>query len=152
MTDPGSDQLMLLCRGRRLLCALPLGALVETMRPLPLTPIGGAPAFVRGVCLIRGTPTPVVDLGALLESPDPPAPMRFVTLKVAERRVALAVEEVLGFRRLGAALALPPLLGGVGSDAVAALGRLDAELLLVLEASRLVPEEVFSLAHGESPA
>jgi chemotaxis signal transduction protein len=38
------------------------------MRPLRIEPVGGTPGFVRGVSMIRGAPTPVVDLKALLEN------------------------------------------------------------------------------------
>ncbi len=49
-------------------CAFPLHHVAETMRPLPIEPVAGTPSFVRGVSVIRGMPTPVVDLKALLES------------------------------------------------------------------------------------
>jgi purine-binding chemotaxis protein CheW len=137
---------MLLCRARRLLCALPVEVVLETMRPLPVTEIGGSPAFVRGLSLIRGVPTPVVDLGALLAAPEAARTGRFLTLRVGSRTVALAVEEVLGFRRLGTLAGLPPLLSEVRREAVAAMGRLDRELLLVLETSRLLGKAVLDLA------
>jgi purine-binding chemotaxis protein CheW len=38
------------------------------MRPLPIKPIAGTPGFVRGVSIIRGAPTPVIDLKALLDN------------------------------------------------------------------------------------
>ena len=49
-------------------CAFPLRHVAETLRPLPIKPVAGTPGFVRGVSVIRGTPTPVVDLKALLET------------------------------------------------------------------------------------
>jgi purine-binding chemotaxis protein CheW len=113
------------------------------MRPLPVTPLAGAPAFVQGLSVIRGTPVPVVDLGALLSGSDPAKPTRFVTLRLDGRCVALAVEGVLGIRELpGTLSSLPPLLADASAEAVSALGILDAELVLVLEAARLVPDSV----------
>lgn len=146
MTDSRPEGLALLCLARQRLCALPLDALVETMRPLPVTPLAGAPAFVCGVARIRGAPVPVVDVGALLGAPEPPQATRFVTLRVGERRVALALEAVLGFRELASEslTALPPLLRHVSEDVVSALTTLDAELLLVLEATRLVPQSLWA--------
>jgi hypothetical protein len=35
-------------------CALPLHHVVETMRPLPIDPVVGTPAFISGVSVIRG--------------------------------------------------------------------------------------------------
>ena len=69
-------------------CAFPLQHVAETMRPLPIEPIAGTPGFVRGVSVIRGVPTPVVDLKALLEnSENSPSYGRFVALKLDDRRV-----------------------------------------------------------------
>jgi purine-binding chemotaxis protein CheW len=74
-----------------------------------------------------------------------------VSLRVAERGVALAVESVEGVRALSRATfeALPPLLADAGTDVVAAIGTLDAELLVVLQLSRLLPESAWSLLEPE---
>ncbi len=66
-------------------------------------------------------------------------------LRLGERRVALAVEEVLGVRALpGATLhRLPPLLSEASRDAVSAIGALDDALLLALDTGRLVPQAVW---------
>ena len=61
-------------------CAFPLHHVAETMRPLPIKPVAGTPGFVCGVSVIRGTPTPVVDLNALLENcENSPSYGRFVS-------------------------------------------------------------------------
>jgi purine-binding chemotaxis protein CheW len=114
------------------------------MRPLAVAPLPGAPAFVRGLSVIRGRPVPVVDLGALLSSSEPSKPTRFVTLRLDGRCVALAVEAVLSIQELpGTLSSLPPLLAEASAEAVSAVGMLDAELILVLEAARLVPDAVW---------
>lgn len=143
----------LLCRVGVRLCALPLEHVVETMRPLPIEALPGAPPFVRGVSMIRGIPVPVVDAGALLDSGDPPKPTRFVSLKAGHRHVILAVEEVLGVRALPTAALrdLPPLLSAAGAGVVSAIGVLDSALLLVLQAARLVPEWVWESLETRSP-
>jgi purine-binding chemotaxis protein CheW len=43
---PGAS---LVCRVATRICALPVGVVIETLRPLPLEPIAGAPAFVTGL-------------------------------------------------------------------------------------------------------
>ena len=133
----------LVCRARTRLCALPLVHVVETMRPLPITPLAGAPPFVRGLSVIRGVPVPVVDLGALLSGSEPASPMRFVTLRLEDRCVALAVEGVLGIQELpGTLRSLPPLLAEASAEALSSVGTLDAELLLVLETARLMVDPI----------
>ncbi len=149
---PRAMALMLFCRARARLCAFPLEHLEETMRPLPVEPLSGAPRFVLGLSVIRGAPAPVIDAGALVGEAAPPAPARFVTLKAGTRRVALAVETVIGIRELGPASLhdLPPLLREAGAGVVATIGSLDGELLLVLDRARLVPQSVWeTLESGE---
>jgi purine-binding chemotaxis protein CheW len=131
----------LLCRVRTWVCALPIDTVVETMRPLPIEPLASAPRFVRGVSIIRGEPVPVVDGGMLLSDSPLSSPRRLVTLEVSGRRVALAVDEVLGVRTV-AASSTPPLLQHAHEDVVAAIETLDAELLVVLRTARLLPEEL----------
>jgi purine-binding chemotaxis protein CheW len=116
------------------------------MRPLPVEPIRGAGdkalAVVEGLAMIRGAPVPVVDARKLLGMPAADA-TRFVVIRTAERRVALVVDAVIGVRRIDEAAlpGLPPLLGGAEEGAVSAIGALDAALLIVLDAARVLPDD-----------
>ena len=128
-------------------CAIPLHHVAETMRPLPIEPVAGTPGFVRGVSVIRGAPTPVVDIRGLLENvPNSETYGRFVTMKLGERRVAIGVDGVVGLRNLDSAQLgeLPPILRDVAADLIEAIGTRDAQLLVVLRAARLVPDEVWT--------
>jgi purine-binding chemotaxis protein CheW len=135
-------------------CAIPLHHVAETMRPLSIEPVAGTPGFVRGVSVIRGVPTPVIDLNALLENGENSATYgRFVTMKLGERRVALGVDAVIGLRNLDSAQLgeLPPILRDVTADLIEAIGTRDAQLLVVLRAARIVPDEVWTtLAAAEA--
>ena len=137
--------LYLVARSGERLVALPLASVSETMRPLAFSAIAGAPPFVKGLSLIRGTPTAVVDLGRLIGGESSERTTRFVTVVTGERSVALAVDAVLGIRDLpvGALGAAPPLLRDAAMDALEAVGRLDAELLVVLRASRLLVDRAW---------
>ena len=143
--DYESERLSLICRVRTRLCALPLERVGETMRPLPIEPISGSPHFVAGLAIIRGNLVPVVDAAKLIGAEES-RPARFVTVKAGDHQVALAVDGVLGVRRIlsGSLHDLPPLLRDSSSEVVAAIGTLDAELLLVLHTTRLVPEAFWS--------
>jgi purine-binding chemotaxis protein CheW len=121
-------------------CALPLAAVAETMRPLPTQAMAGAPAYVRGAALVRGVPTPVVDLGLLLGG-TASEPRRFVRMRIGDRSVALAVEDVLGVHTFEASdQALPPLLRGVADTTIGSLESLDHELLWILRESVTLPD------------
>lgn len=146
-SDDGDDRraaAWLVCRADVRRFALPLAAVIETMRPLPAEPFGAMPPAVTGLAIIRGTPVPVVDAARLLGEAGGPC-RRLVTVAVAGRTVALAVGDVLGIRPFAAdqAGALPPLLREAAGDAVGAIGVLDSELLLVLREARLVPDTLF---------
>jgi len=104
------------------------------------------------VAIVRGRVTPVVDLEALLrEGVTAQADSaRFVALRVGDRVVALLVEAVRSIRMLASSEleALPSLWQGPHPTAVAALGSVDRELLIVLEATRLLPDD-WRIGEGE---
>jgi purine-binding chemotaxis protein CheW len=141
--DDSNLALLLVCRVETRLCALPLEHVVETLRALPIEPVADAPPFVLGLAVIRGEPLPVVDVGRLLGT-DSAQAERFVIVNAGGRRVALAVDHVAGVRAVApeSLVALPPLMHTAASDVIAAIGLLDAELLLVLQSTRFVPDEV----------
>ena len=135
----------LVCRVCTLRAAFPLPHVVETMRPLRVEAFAGAPPFVQGLAVIRGVPTPVVDLGTLLGSGEHAPPTRFVTLRVGEHRVAVAVESIEGIRELGRqeTQELPALLKAANAGFIATVGTLDADLMMVLSAARIIPKETW---------
>jgi purine-binding chemotaxis protein CheW len=147
------------------LCALSLSDVGETLRPPSYQPVAGAPSFVRGLALIRGNTIPLLDLGALLGQVTE-SPQRVITLRVGqhcnsqqgnsqqgsgqhhagERTVGLLVQSVVGVRKLPSGLfeSAPKLLGQAAEECVALLGSLDAQLLVVLRSSKIVPPEVWA--------
>ncbi len=131
----------LLCRVGRFLCGLPLETVVECLRPLPIECLAEAPRAVQGLCVIRGQPVPVVDIGELIGEPSS-RPQRMITLHIGPRRVALLADSVIGVRALDpqSVDTLAPLLQEAADECVSAIGALDSELLLILRAARLVPE------------
>jgi purine-binding chemotaxis protein CheW len=124
-------------------CAFDLHDVAEVMRPLPTVPLTGMPEWTLGLSLIRGAPLPVVDMRRLLGHPPKGTPERYAVMNAGERRVALAVDRVIGIRWLEASALdlLPPLLRQAGEEVVAALGTVDRHLLMVLEVARVLPGE-----------
>ena len=136
----------LLCRVGGLLCALPLEHVEEAMRPLAIEAIAGAPSFVRGLAVVRGAPIPVVDAASLI-SGVASHPSRFVTVKAGTRRIALAVDAVVGVVEIPSSSldALPRLFQDARLDVISAIGTLDADLLLVLRSAHLIPDEFWAV-------
>jgi purine-binding chemotaxis protein CheW len=142
----------LVCRVGARACALPLEHVREVMRPSPVAAVPSAQKYVLGLGVIRGETVPVLDAALLLAGQSAPA-TRFVVLRVGERRVALAVGEVVGARILDRAelAELPPLLSEA-RDRVSALAVLDGDLLQVLESTRLLDAAELGLSGAQAPA
>lgn len=145
MSDELSPTSFLLCHSKGYTCALPLAYVRETMRALPRRPVPDMPPFILGISIIRGQVVPVLDLAWLLGCAGADPGARYVTLDLGERQVALAVDAVVGVRALAAAnlAEVPPLLQASDAGTVAALSTLDAQLLVVLRATHLVPDALW---------
>ena len=154
MEDAASAPVVLVRSGLNV-CALPLASVVETMRPLPIAPLPGAPPPVLGVAIVRGEPVPVVDLGALVAGgPQPGEVAGFVTVRAGGRTAALAVSAVAGVARLDPSGARDvPLVRDACAGALESLRARDGDLVLVVGGARLVPDEaVAALGRREGQA
>jgi purine-binding chemotaxis protein CheW len=138
----GHDFPVLVAKIGELTCAIPIALVVETMRPLPVEPLGHGAAYVRGVAIIRGAPVIVIDLAALFAVTSPTAATRFVVVRTGNRQAALMVDAVIAIRNLGTDdggwRALPPLAAAAAHDVISSIGAIDAELVVVLETARLL--------------
>jgi purine-binding chemotaxis protein CheW len=145
------NDLALICRVPANVCALPLTDVEETLRVLPVEPLAGMPHFVRGLAIIRGAAVPVIDAASLLGAKES-RPTRFVMVKAADRRVALAFDAVLGVREIAveSLQELPPLLKDASAEAISAIGILDGTLLMVLRSAHLVPETVWAALKSDA--
>ncbi|WP_433292306.1 chemotaxis protein CheW [Actinoplanes sp. CA-030573] len=157
----------LVFRAGPLLCALRLDEVIETMRPLEIQPLAGTPAFVLGISVLRGVPTPVIDVARLLGGSGPSGgngpssgngasggngakPRRYIAVRTERGAVALAVGPVIGIRNVDASATggHPALLGTRSSRLVAGVGTVGSEPLLLLQSMRAVPDEVWEAAAG----
>lgn len=132
---------LLVCRAHQRLCGLKVASVVETLPALPVEPVAGGPDYVSGLSIIRGEPTPVVDVARLFGEEQ--EIRRYVTLRLpGSRLVALAFSAVDGLRSAPTvSMELPPLLRQAQAPAVAGLIRLDPELAFLLDETLLqVPE------------
>jgi purine-binding chemotaxis protein CheW len=146
----GEQDIWLLCGTGSFLYALPLARVTEIMPVLHMEPVTGTLPCVRGLSIIRGVPTPVIDV-SLLFGGSAGSPGRLVAVNAGARIIALAVEKVVGLRPIAAgdeAFPLPPLLREVAADIVSAIGHLDAELLLFLGSARIVPDGLLERLDG----
>jgi len=154
MHPQGSEQkrAMLLVRAAEWHAALPIADVVETCRPLPLRPIQGVPAYVRGMTVLRGKSTPVLSLGGLLAGGDARPGRRLVSLRLPEGVVALEVDEVYGVHDIAESQldGARPLLGGEALDRVSGTAIIDEKLVAWLETGRLVQSDLLDLLFAEN--
>jgi purine-binding chemotaxis protein CheW len=130
----------LLCRTGSRHFALPMQQVVETMRMLPIEAVTGCPSIVRGLSVIRGAPTPVIDVALLFDSQSDQCE-RLVTVRTGKRTIALATQAVVGVWESadGELDDLPPLLGNV--EAISGLKMLDQQLVFLLHVARIIPDD-----------
>jgi len=139
---PADGDVVLIARVGDIACALPIASVIETMRPLPISHLGDAPSFVRGIAIVRAAPTVVIDTAVMLGiAPAPPA--RFVTVRADEGALALTFDEVVAVTRIPrpALLDVPTLLRASTREAVAALGRVEGGMLVLVETARILSRE-----------
>lgn len=133
-------QLCLLCAAGSHRFALPMSEIVETMRMLPVETIAAAPPLVLGLSIIRGAPVAVVDT-ALLFDRTSARYTQLVTARTGGRTIAFAVDAVLGAAVVARhdLTQMPPLIGS--DDAIVAMASRDRDLLFLLNAARIVPDD-----------
>ncbi|MCW8133314.1 MAG: chemotaxis protein CheW [Planctomycetota bacterium] len=134
--------LFLLVKAGAWVCAIPIRHVLETMRPLEVSSLRETADYLLGLAMIRGKPTPVVSLDALLEKSGQAPHGRFVSLTIDQQRVALGVQEVMGVFPIDLAAfeRLPPLLEGA-DERFEAVGAKDRRLLAVLKPMKLLSEQ-----------
>jgi purine-binding chemotaxis protein CheW len=123
------------------LAAIGLEHVTEVLRPLPVEPLAGVPSYVQGICVLRGRPVPVVDVGRLLGDRSRRGE-RFVGVRTGGQTAALAVDTVVGIREVPLDL-LHDLSSVTGAETCTAVGAIGRDPLLWLAAARVIPESVW---------
>ncbi|HEY8021341.1 MAG TPA: chemotaxis protein CheW, partial [Thermoanaerobaculia bacterium] len=91
----------LLVRAGEYVCALPLHSVRRVMRALPIQPLPGAAAELRGLAEFAGEPLPILDLARLVAAPPGANPSFPVTIvawagpAAAREAVGLAADAAL---------------------------------------------------------
>ncbi len=134
--------------------ALPMSAVREIVRPLPLAPVPRAPGFLLGLANLRGRVLPVLDLRRLVgaEPREPDDATRVLVLEWrgsrlglvvdAVRRVLEAAADALETARGAAAALATDVLAGVVRDGAEVVQVLDLEVLLDGRLEEAAPQAV----------
>jgi purine-binding chemotaxis protein CheW len=144
---------LLWCQVQHQTCVLPVEHACEVMRPLPLLKLEGLPSYVSGWAVVRGQPTPVVDLATLLGFPSAGRlPVgRFITIRGLRQPMplALAVTDVLGIRQVTGDtwFGMLPLGRAMAPHVLSSIKAENGELLMVLDHARLLNEAAERALH-----
>ncbi|GAB4168164.1 MAG: chemotaxis protein CheW [Geothermobacteraceae bacterium] len=145
-TAVGRQEIQLACfRVGSLYYGLDILRIREVIRPLRITAIPKAPAFVEGVVNLRGTVIPVVDLRRRfdLEVPEDDRRTRIMICAVYGRVIGLKVDEVAEVRSYGRADIQPAPHFIKGREAEFFLGvcRRDDDLVMILDLEKILTSE-----------
>ncbi len=123
------------------LYALPLDHVERALRMVSVTPLPEAPSWVPGVIDLHGRVIPVVDLRQRFDQPPKKLALddRLLVVQALEQTVALVVDEVTGVLEVPAHQVEPPADPLSQSRPLVAVVRRDEGLVLVLDATRLLP-------------
>jgi len=124
----------------------------EINRLVEITRVPKAPAFVEGVINLRGKVIPVIDLrkrlGLANEQRDEET--RIVVMDIQKRIVGLIVDSVSEVLRAPSSSVEPPppMLGGIDSEYIRGVCKLEDRLLILLDVNKLLSIEEADLLEG----
>lgn len=115
----------------------------EINRMLQITKVPNTPAFIEGVINLRGRIIPVIDLRVKLgmEKKEYSKDTRIVVVEIKNRTVGFIVDEVNEVLRIPESIteAPPDMVGGVASDYIISIGKLEDRLLILLDLEKMLP-------------
>ena len=129
--------------------AAPIETVQEILRPMPITPVPGAPAHVEGVINLRGRIVSVLDLrkqcGA--ESAGDCRKNRIVVTQAGGRHVGLVVDAASEVLRIADACIEPPstVFGDSEPGFITGVAKLPNRLVMLVDMEKLVQGGMASL-------
>ncbi len=115
---------------------------LEIIRIMEITKVPNSPAFVDGVINLRGKVIPVIDLrkrfGMFPKEHDHNT--RIIVFEIRKTIVGFIVDSVSEVLRIKASTVEPPppVIGGLDSEYISGVGKLEEKLLLLLDLNKLL--------------
>lgn len=130
--------------------ALPLDHVIRAVRMVAFTPVPDAPHSVLGIINMAGQMLPVIDLRRLFGQTDKPVELEdlLLIIQIQGQTVAVIVDEVLSILELTSTQVQSPPSAVSQSRFLAGAVRQDDIMILVLDASRLLPNNGERMANG----
>lgn len=120
---------------------VPIGSVQEILRPLPVTPVPGAPPHVEGVINLRGRIISIVDLRKRCGAPaEPQARNRIVVAETGGRSIGLMVDSASEVLRIAENSIEPPasVFGQAEPGFVTGVAKLANRLVILVDIAKLL--------------
>lgn len=133
--------------------ALPLDQVTRAIRMVAFSTIPKMAAYVQGMITLAGKVIPVMDLRRYFgqKPKEPELTDRLLIVRVENQTVAVAVDEVLKVLTFTAQQMEPPPPNVSRSPALVAAAYRDDDLILVLDACRLLPQNIEDAGEENAP-
>ena len=120
----------------------------EINRMLQITKVPNTPEFIEGVINLRGRIIPVLDLRVKLgmAKKSHGKNTRIVVVNLNDRTIGFIVDEVSEVLRIPKNITETPpdLVGGVNSDYITSIGKLEDRLLILLDLDKILSTSEFN--------
>ena len=118
----------------------------EIIRIMEITRVPKAPDFVEGVINLRGKVIPIIDLRKRfgLEVKEHDKHTRIIVIEMNNMIVGFVVDAVSEVLRIPADTVEPPppaVMGGIDSEYISGVGKLEDRLLILLDLDKLLSQE-----------
>jgi purine-binding chemotaxis protein CheW len=114
----------------------------EINRMVEITRVPNAPPFVSGVINLRGRVIPIVDLRERfgLSKKENDKNTRIIVVELKGRVVGFVVDSVQEVLRIPKNITEPPppMVAGIGSEYITAVGKLEDRLLILIDLERIL--------------
>jgi len=121
----------------------------EINRMLQITKMPNTPEFIEGVINLRGRVIPVLDLRIKLGMPrkEHDKNTRIIVVELKGKTIGFIVDEVSEVLRIPKSIteAPPEMVGGVNSDFITSIGKLDDRLLILLDLEKILTTTEFNV-------
>ncbi|HPP40673.1 MAG TPA: chemotaxis protein CheW, partial [Candidatus Kapabacteria bacterium] len=111
-------------------------------RMMNITRVLNTPTFVEGIINLRGQVIPVVNLRKRLGFPpkEPDKSTRIIVVEIGKRVIGFIVDSVNEVLRISSSITEPPppMVAGIDSEYITAVGKLDDRLLILLDLEKVL--------------
>jgi len=118
----------------------------EIIRMMAVTKVPNAPCFIEGVINLRGRVIPIIDLRIRLglERISHNNSTRIIVLEISNKTIGFIVDSVNEVLRIPKSIIETPpdiVSGGINSEYITAVGKLDDRLLILLDLEKILSSE-----------